>query len=161
MAENAPMPPTLTIVTEHYSEGWSSVAGSTGTQLGKDIEDAGWTFFDMAGEIRTRGLGFNDQSRTARATAHLTDALERESCNCSEITQIRRRSFFGLPYTSVSAHARHIQESRRFHDRANVPAKSPFGSREPLDGQPAAVRSSSLFAGQAVQTWENEGGSRA
>ena len=33
-----------------------------------------------------------------------------------EITQVRRRSFFGLPYTSLIARARHIQRGRMLHD---------------------------------------------
>ena len=39
------MPATLVVSTEHYSAGWSSVMGSTSAQLGKEIENAGWTFF--------------------------------------------------------------------------------------------------------------------
>ena len=155
------MPATLVVSTEHYSAGWSSVMGSTSAQLGKEIENAGWTFFYMAGEIRTSGFGFNNQSRTARAVAHVIHAVRREHCNCLEITQMRRRSFLGLSYTSLVAHARHIQRSRNFHDPSNMPARIPFRSREWLPEQPATVRSKSLFAGEAVQTWENEGGSRA
>jgi len=128
-------------------------------ELGKEIENAGWTFFYMAGEIRTSGFGFNDQSRTDRAVAHVIDAVKREKCNCLEITQMRRRSFLGLPYTSLVAHARHIQRSRSFHDLSHLPARIPFRSREWLYDQPATVRSKSPFAGEAVQAWENEGGS--
>jgi hypothetical protein len=154
-------PESLVVGAEGYSAGWSSIMGSTSAQLGKEIENAGWTFFYMANEVRTRGFGFNEQSRTARAVAHLIDAVKRENCNCLEITQVRRRSFLGLPYTSLVAHARHIQKSRRFYDPSNMPARIPFRSREWLYDQPATARSKSLFAGEAVQTWENEGGSRA
>jgi hypothetical protein len=56
----------------------------------------------MAGEIRRSGFGFHEQSRTDRAVAHLIDAVKRQNCNCLEITQIRRRSFLGLPYTSLA-----------------------------------------------------------
>jgi hypothetical protein len=154
-------PESLVVGTECYSTGWSTIIGSTSAQLGKEIESAGWTFFYMANEIRTTGFGFNDLSRTARAVAHVINAVRREHCNCLEITQMRRRSFLGLSYTSLVAHARHIQRSRNFHDPSNMPARIPFRSREWLPEQPATVRSKSLFAGEAVQTWENEGGSRA
>jgi len=159
IADDTHMPKTLVVGTEPYSAGWSSIMGSTSAQLGKEIENAGWTFFYMAGEIRTSGFGFNDQSRTDRAVAHVIDAVKREKCNCLEITQMRRRSFLGLPYTSLVAHARHIQRSRSFHDLSNMPARIPFRSREWLYDQPATVRSKSPFAGEAVQAWENEGGS--
>jgi hypothetical protein len=113
VADNTDMPTTLVIGTEHYLAGWSSITGSTGAQLGKEIENAGWTFFYMAGEIRTSGFGFNDQSRTARAVAHVIDVVRRENCNCLEITQMRRRSFVGLPYTSLVAHGQtHSEESK-------------------------------------------------
>jgi hypothetical protein len=154
-------PESLVVATEHYLAGWSSILGSTSAQLGKEIENAGWTFFYMAGEIRASGFGFDDQSRTARAIAHVVNAVRRENCNGLEITQMRRRSFLGLPYTSLVAHARHIQESRSFCDPSNMPARIPFCSREWLYDQPATAPSKSLFAGAAVQTWENEGGSRA
>jgi hypothetical protein len=161
IADGTHTPESLVFNTERYSAGWSSIMESTSVQLGKEIENAGWTFFYMAGEIRTSGFGFNDQSRTARAVAHVINAVRRENCNCLEITQMRRRSFLGLSYTSLVAHARHIQQSRCFHDPSNMPARAPFRSREWLPEQPGTVRSKSLFAGEAVQTWENEGGSRA
>ena len=154
-------PESLVVGTERYSAGWSSIMKSTSAQMGKELESAGWTFFYMAGEIRTSGFGFNDQSRTARAVANVIKAVRRENCNCLEITQMRRRSLLGLPYTSLVAHARHIQRSRSFHNASKMPARIPFRSPEWLYDQPATVRSKSLFAGEAVQTWEDEGGSRA
>jgi len=68
----------------------------------------------MAGGIRASGFGFNRQSRTDRAVARVIAAVKRENCNCLEIGEVRQRSFLGLPYTSVAAHARHIQQSRSF-----------------------------------------------
>jgi hypothetical protein len=153
-------PESLVVATEQYSPGWSFIMGTTSAQLGKEIENAGWTFFYMAGEIRTRGFGFNDQSRTTRAIAHLVNAVRRENCNCLEITQMRRRSFLGLPYTSLVAHARHIQKSRRLYRPSKTLARVPLRSPEWLYDQPARARSKSLVGGQPVQTWENEGGSR-
>jgi hypothetical protein len=152
--------------TECYLAGWSSISKSTSAQLGRELESAGWTFFYMAGEIRTTGFGFNDQSRTDRAMAHVIDAVKRENCNCLEITQMRRRSFLGLSYTSLVAHARHIQKSRWFQDPSNMPANMGSHPREWLYDQTAheqtpPVRSKSLFTAEAVQAWENEGGLRA
>jgi hypothetical protein len=161
VADNTPMPATLVVGTERYAAGWSSIVGSTSAQLDKEIENVGWTFFYMAGEIRTIGFGFNDHSRASRAVARIVNAVKREKCNCLEITQMRQRSFLGFRYTSLVAHARHIQKSRSFHDPSNMSAGIRFRSREWLYDQPATVRSRSLFAGEAVQTWENEGGSRA
>jgi hypothetical protein len=146
-------PESLVVDTEPYSAGWSTIAKSTSAQLGRELESAGWTFFYMADEIRTRGFGFNDQSRTDRAVAQAVDAAKLENCNCLEVTQMRRHSFLGLPYTSVVAHARHIQQSRRFQGPSNMPAGARSSARD---------RSKSLLTGEAVvQAWENEGGSQA
>jgi hypothetical protein len=116
-------PESFVVGTEGYSPGWSSISNSTSAQLGRELETAGWTFFYMAGEIRTSGFGFNDQSRTGRAAAHVIKAVKREHCNCLEITQMRRRSFLGVSYTSLVAHARHIQKSRSFQDPSTIAAK--------------------------------------
>ncbi len=142
--DGAPTPESLVLGTHPYSPGWSSITNSTSAQLGREIESAGWTFFYMAGEIRTRGFGFNDQSRTDRAVAHVMDAVKLQNCNCLEITQMRRRSFLGLRYTSVVAHARHIQRSRRFQD--------------PLRTLASAVAFKYVFTSEPVHAWENEGG---
>ena len=147
--DGIPTPESLVVETKPYSPGWSSITNSSSAQLGREIESAGWTFFYMAGEIRTRGFGFNDQSRTDRAVAHVMEAVKLQNCNCLEITEIRRRSFLGLSYTSLIAHARYIQRSRVFQGPSTVPANA----------QSAACKY--VFTGEPVQVWENEGGLRA
>src|SRR5690349_13210035 len=112
------MPESVVVDMEYHSAGWSSIIRSTSAQLDKQIENAGWTFFYMAGEIHTSGFGFNDQSRTDRAVAQVIAAVKQDNCNCLEITKVKRRSFLGLRYTTLIAHARHIQKSRSFHDRS-------------------------------------------
>lgn len=151
-------PESLGVETERYSAGWSSICKSTSAQLSRELESAGWTFFYMAGEIRTTGFGFNDQSRTGRAMAHVVDAAKREHCNCLEITQVRRGSFLGLSYTSLVAHARHIQKSRWFQDSPEMPASTGPHPREWLCDQTPPARSQILFPGESVHVWENEGG---
>ncbi len=157
--DGTPAPETLVIETEHYSAGWSSIIKSSSAQLGRGLERAGWTFFYMAGEIRASGFGFNDQSGADRAMAHLVHAVKRENCNCLEITQIKRRSLLGLSYTTLVAHARHIQRSRSFHSASNVPANGRRGARDPYEAPATTVPNKPLFTGEAAQAWENEGGS--
>jgi hypothetical protein len=110
------MPESITLNTGQFAGGWSDILGSTSAQLSKQIEKAGWTFLFLAGEIQVNGFGMNDQSRSDHAMAHLIDAVKLRKCNCLEITRMRRRSFLGFPYTSVSAHARNIQKNRSFHE---------------------------------------------
>lgn len=133
------MPATLVLTTNRCLADWSQIIGSTSAQLGREIEAAGWTFFYMAGEIRTRAFGFNDQSRAARSLGHLIRAVKLENCNCLEITEVRQRSFFGLPYTSLVAHARHIQMSRSFCEVSSPPASDALRSRERSSDQSGGV----------------------
>jgi len=43
--------------------------------------------------------------------------VQAEKCNCVEFDQTTEKSIFGLPYTSVSIHSRHIQEGLRLNNR--------------------------------------------
>jgi hypothetical protein len=159
--DGTPRPELLVVSTEPYSARWSCIAKFTSAQLGREIESAGWTFFYMAGEIRTRSFGFNDQARTDRAVGRVMDAVKLQNCNCLEITQMRRGSFLGLPYTSVVAYARHIQKSRMFQTPSHIGRCAESHYRESSHDQPSRVLGRTLFTGAGVQAWENEGGSRA
>jgi DDE domain len=114
LRDGTKIPKGLAVTTERYSAGWSFITRSTSAQLNTEVESVGWTLFYMAGEIHTRSFGFDDLSRTDRAVAKLISAVRRDSCNCLEITALKRGSFLGLPYTSLIAHSRHIQRGRIF-----------------------------------------------
>jgi hypothetical protein len=67
-------------------------------------------------------------------------------------------SFLGLPYTSVVAHARHIQRSRTFHSSSGMSVGTPLRpSGSPMD-QPVLVQSTFLLGRESLEAWENEGG---
>jgi hypothetical protein len=151
----------MVVTTQHFLAGWSFIINFTSAQLGRAFENAGWTFFYMAGELRTSGFGFNEKSRTYRAVTRLIDVVKRHHCNCLEIDEIRLRSFLGLPYTSVVAHARHIQRSRTFYGSSGMSVGTPLRPSGSPINQPVLVRSTFSLARESIQAWENEGGSRA
>jgi hypothetical protein len=159
LEDGTPTPKSMVVATESYSAGWSSIFQSSSAQLGKKLESAGWKFFYMAGEIRATGFGFDDRSRTDRALSHLIDAVKRQHCNCLEITEMRRRSFLGLPYTSLVAHARHIQRSPNFHDLSYGTPTIPFYPGDSISDKDFSVQNNASSTGEPVQAWENEGGS--
>lgn len=74
---------------------------------------------------------------------------------------MRRRSFLGLPYTSLVAHARHIQRSPSFHDLSYRTPGIPFYPGEALGEKELPVQNNASSTGQPVQSWENEGGAGA
>ena len=148
-------PESFVLNIEPYSMGWSLIIDATAAQLGRDLEGAGWTFFYLAGAIHVSSFGLDDQSRTDRAMARLIDTVKLQQFNCLEITQVRRVSFLGLPYTKVAAHARHIQSSRILRDRRKSPQSQP---RVPSNDLASVLGRKALSARQAIHTWENEGG---
>lgn len=113
--EGTPMPPALNIGTAPCVLGWSAVTNLTRSELGGQLQGAGWTFFYMAGEVKTTGFGFDEQTRIHRAIAKTVKAVQREAYNCVEITQITKKSFWGVPRIEVRAHGRHIQRGLSFH----------------------------------------------
>jgi hypothetical protein len=114
--EGTLMPDSLLVSTKPYGDGWSSVENLTRGQLGAELETAQWTFFYMAGEIQETAFGFDEPSRMRRAVGKVIQAVKLQHCNCLELTQIRRKSFCGIPSITIVAHARQIQRSRCFHD---------------------------------------------
>jgi hypothetical protein len=107
-----PALPAITMIP--HAIGWSYLINSTSAELDGNLRRIGWTFFYLAGEIRKIGFGFTSESRMKRAVTRVIEAVKLQQCNSLEITQVRTKSFLGLPYTSLVAHARHVQLSPRF-----------------------------------------------
>lgn len=148
-------PESFVLNSEPYSIGWSLIIDATAAQLGRNLEGAGWTFFYLAGLISANGFGLSDQSRTDRAMAHLIETIKLQHFNCLEITQVRRVSFLGLPYTRVVARARHIQRSRILRVPYGSAQLQPRGSLRDRTLMPGSKARS---AREAIHAWENEGG---
>ena len=124
------LPESLRFESEPYSKGWRLVKNLDGYGLDRKICEAGWNFFFMAGEIEANVFGFDVEKTTHRAIKRVLANLKSEKFNSLGITQVAAKRFLGLPYVSVSAHPRHIQESKvLFHlkrvaewDRAKLAA---------------------------------------
>jgi len=109
--EGVPWPESLRFDSEPCSNGWREVKNLDASGLGRKIREAGWTFFYMAGEIRARVFGFDREGAVVKAVKRVMAKLKVDKCNSLEITRVTLRRFLGLPYVTVSAYARHIQES--------------------------------------------------
>ncbi|HLK65724.1 MAG TPA: hypothetical protein VKU19_19935 [Bryobacteraceae bacterium] len=95
------------------SNGWAMVDG-TSSAFEKALQDAGLTFFFMAGEIKTTVFGFDRQKALASAMKRLITNVKSQHCNSIEITRVTDGSFLRVPCVSVYAHPRHVQEGTRF-----------------------------------------------
>jgi hypothetical protein len=109
------LPEPLRLETALHASGWAPVTNKLDRhQLEKKLETAGWSFFYMAGEIRSTAFGFNSQNRADAALQRLIANAKLRKCNCLEIDGVATHSFLGVPYVSVSAHSRHIQKGVAF-----------------------------------------------
>jgi len=109
--EGALLPESLRFESEPYSKGWRLVKDLEGSGLDRRIREAGWTFFFMAGEVNVTVVGSDSESTIRRAVKRVIARVKSGRFNCLEIAQVAVKRFLGLPYVTVSAHPRHIQES--------------------------------------------------
>ncbi len=105
------LPDALQFESEPCATGWRLVKNLDGYGLGRKIHEAGWTFFCLAGEIKATVFGFDGQKSVRRAVKRILTNLKSEKFNGLEIAQVEANRFLGLPYASVCAHSRHIQEN--------------------------------------------------
>ena len=101
--------PSLLLQSQPDSNGWAAVKDDRST-FEKAVQKAGWTLFFMAGEIDATVLGFDKEKALRAAFRRLIANVTSQHCNGIEITRVTSRSFLGVPYVKVSAHARHLQK---------------------------------------------------
>ena len=109
--EGTVLPGGLQLESEPYLKGWTLVKNLSGSGLDRKLCEARWTFFYMAGEVNATAVGSNLEKTTRRAVKKVIASMKSDKLNCLEIAQVAAKHFLGLPYVTVSGHARHIQES--------------------------------------------------
>jgi hypothetical protein len=97
--------------SEPYSAGWSLVHALDGFALDRKIHAAGWNFFFMAGEVKVMFFGALGANRIQNALQRILLKVRHRAFNSLEVTGIVAKRFLGVPYATVSAHSRHIQQS--------------------------------------------------
>jgi hypothetical protein len=117
IAEESPrMAEVLNLQSDPYFEHWSVVKNLDGFALDDKIHAARWNFFFLAGEVRALFFGAIGAIKVREALRRISLKVKAENFNCLEVTGIVARRFLGVPYTLVSAHSRHIQESSQLRD---------------------------------------------
>lgn len=111
--EGTYLPNSRPLQTGSDWSGWAAVEDSRSV-FEKEVRAAGWTFFFMAGEIKTTVFGFDRQKTLRAALQRLIANVKSQNCNSIEITQVTGKSFLKLPYVRVSAHPRHLQKGLVF-----------------------------------------------
>ena len=108
--EGTPLPTELSIESDAFVPGWRLFKIDR-QALTREIERANWNFFYLAGQIRTIVFGRGGVGSLRRAIKRIA-AKQESQCfrfNSLEITKITSKWFLGIPFTSVTAHSRHIQ----------------------------------------------------
>lgn len=114
--EGVLFPDSLRLESEPYLNGWRVVKQLDGYGLDRKTSEVGWTCFYMANEICVNAVAFSREKSLCNAVGQILTKLKLERFNSLEITQVSTDRFLGLPRTTVSAHARHIQESMFLFD---------------------------------------------
>src|SRR5437879_6589925 len=109
--EGTPLPTLRSMESEQFLPGWRIVKNLDRQALTREIEGANWSFFYLAGEIRTIVFGRGGLGTLRRAVKRIVAKQGGQSFrfNSLEITKISSKWFLGIPLTSVTAHSRHIQ----------------------------------------------------
>ena len=105
------LPNSLLLECEKCSEDWILLKNLDRYRLDRRIRDRGWNFFSIRGELKASAFGLDVEKTTRKALTRVLAASKSEAFNCLEITEVALLRFLGLPYVSISARPRHIQQS--------------------------------------------------
>ena len=108
--EDTALPADLPIESEAFLPGWRIVKNLDRSTLVRNIGSANLNFFYLAGEIRATVLGRDRPGTLRRAVKCVLAKQEGQKFNALEITKIVSKRFLGIPFMSVAAHSRHIQQ---------------------------------------------------
>ena len=111
MKEWPGMSQLLGLDSEPCSGEWSLLKVLDGFTLDRKIHAAGWNFFFMAAEVKVMFFGSVGAGKIQSALKRILEKVKQQQFNGLEVTQIVARRFLGVPYVTVSAHSRHMQQS--------------------------------------------------
>jgi hypothetical protein len=111
IAEDIFLPESLLFESEYCAQGWILVKNLNSYGMKQMISKAGWSFLYMTGEIKTKIFGSDEEKTRRKAINQVLKKMRSKRFNCLEITRIAAKRFLGLPYVSVQARPRNIQES--------------------------------------------------
>ncbi len=104
------MPQCPALETELCFGEWSLIKVMDAFALDRQIHAQGWNFFFMATEVETRFLGILGQDKIQSAVQRILAKVKPQHFNGLQVTEITARRFLGVPYVTVCAHSRHMQQ---------------------------------------------------
>jgi hypothetical protein len=100
----------LDLKSESYSGAWGVLQSHTGSTLDQKIRGTGWNCFFMAAEVKASVFGGLAAKSIRRALKQIFAKVKDPDFNCLEVTKIIEKRFWGMPYITICAHSRHIQQ---------------------------------------------------
>ena len=101
----------LGLESEPYSGQWTLLKALDGSAVDRKIHAAGWNFFFMATEVKAMFFGSLGAEKIQNALKRILEKVKLQQFNGLEVTAIVSRHFLGVPYVTVSAHSRHMQQN--------------------------------------------------
>ena len=113
MKEDTHLPESVRITRQASWLGWVAIRSLDPRGLDKQLREVGWTIRLRESAVEKGSFGFDAEARFDRAMRSALRQAQTDHCNCLEFDQMTEKTIFGIPYTSVSVHSRHIEERRR------------------------------------------------
>src|SRR5216684_5142022 len=101
----------LDVESESYSGNWNVVKAIDGFALDRKIHAAGWNFFFMAEEVKATVFGSLAAKSIQKALKRICLKVRRQGIESFPVTKMVENRFLGVPYITVYAHPRHIQQA--------------------------------------------------
>jgi len=131
--EDTQLPTTLSIETEAFLPGWRVVKDLDRQALTREVEGANWNLFYLAGEMRATVFGREGLGALRSAVRCVLAKQEGQKFNSLEITKIVSKRFLGIPFMSVAAHSRHIQQGVGLVPAKDFVLRMPAAPKSRLD----------------------------
>src|SRR5581483_115675 len=100
----------LGLESEPCSPGWTLLKVLDGFALHRKLHAAGWNLFFMAAEVKVMFFGSPEAAKLQNALERILKKVKEQHFNGLEVTEIVCRSFLGVPFVTISAHSRHMQQ---------------------------------------------------
>jgi hypothetical protein len=123
----------LSIETEAFLPGWRVVKDLDRQALTREVEGANWNLFYLAGEMRATVIGREGLGALRSAVRCVLAKQEGQKFNSLEITKIVSKRFLGIPFMSVAAHSRHIQQGVGLVPAKDFVLRMPAAPKSRLD----------------------------
>lgn len=101
---------TLALESQPYTDTWDVLQSPPNVSLDQRIRKTDWNHVFMAAEVRASVTGKLSARSVHRALKQIFEKVRNADFNCLEVTRISENRFLGVPYITVCAHSRHIQQ---------------------------------------------------